>query len=110
MCSGAPAPTAPGGLLSGSQGRGGWSGGFWQGAEPLPAGQERLLPGPGAADLQHAGAGVAAVLTLSSTTTACSRCSTPVNWAWWLPGTPGIPPVAGMLVTMMEYRQPVARS
>jgi hypothetical protein len=37
MCSGAPAPTAPGRLLSGSQGRDGWSGGFWQGAEPLPA-------------------------------------------------------------------------
>ena len=33
-----------------------------------------------------------------------------MNWAWWLPGTPPIPPAAGMLVTMMEYRQPVARS
>jgi len=33
-----------------------------------------------------------------------------MNWAWWLPGTPGIPPAAGMLVQMMEYRQPVARS
>ena len=32
-----------------------------------------------------------------------------MNWAWWLPGTPGIPPAAGMFVTMMEYRQPVAR-
>src|SRR5690348_6135623 len=47
------------GLLSGSQGRGGWSGGLWQGAQPFPAGQERLLPGAGAADLQHAGAGMA---------------------------------------------------
>src|SRR5216683_5644467 len=45
-----------------------------------------------------------------SSTTACWRCSTPVNWAWWLPGTPPIPPAAGMLVTMMEYRHPVARS
>ena len=40
----------------------------------------------------------------------------PARWpAWlpghrWLPGTPGIPPAAGMLVTMMEYRQPAARS
>ena len=31
-------------------------------------------------------------------------------WAWWLPGTPPIPRAAGMLVTMMEYRQPVAFS
>ncbi len=46
-----------GGLLSGSQGRSGWSGGCRQGAQPLPAGQEHLLPGPGAADLQDAGAG-----------------------------------------------------
>ena len=38
-----------GGLLSGSQGLGSWSGGFRQGAQPLPAGQERLLPGPGPA-------------------------------------------------------------
>src|SRR6266536_2875568 len=45
-------------LLSGSQGRGGWSGGCWQGAQPLPAGQEGVLPGPGAADLQHALPGV----------------------------------------------------
>src|SRR4249920_974180 len=130
MCSGrAPAPTAPGSLLSGSQGRGGWSGGCGQGAQPLPAGQERLLPGPGAADLQHPGAGVAGqpggqaqqpvaqrarlcvlkvlavvqaeqpapasqvfegrlyrpialfVRTWSSTT-ACWRCSTSVNWGW----------------------------
>src|SRR5712691_5382854 len=50
-----------------------------------------------------------AVLTLSSTT-ACSRCSTSMNWAWWLPGTPGTPPAAGMFVTMMEYRQPVDTS
>jgi hypothetical protein len=42
-----------------SQGRDGWSGGLSQDAEPLPAGQECLLPGPGAADLQLAGAGVA---------------------------------------------------
>ena len=33
-----------------------------------------------------------------------------MNWAWWLPGTPGIPPAAGMFVQMMEYRHPVARS
>ena len=32
-----------GGLLSGSRGRGGWSGGCGQGAQPLPAGQESLL-------------------------------------------------------------------
>ena len=44
-----------------------------------------------------------------SSTTACSRCSTSMNWAWWLPGTPGMP-AAGMFVTMMEYRQPVAFS
>src|SRR5712691_12947698 len=60
MCPGrAPAPTAPGRLLSGSQGRGGWSGGFWQGAEPLPAGQEGVLPGPGPAELEDALPGVA---------------------------------------------------
>src|SRR5438045_9684665 len=45
-----------------------------------------------------------------SSTTACWRCSTSMNWAWWLPGTPGIPPAGGMFVTMMEYRHPVARS
>ncbi len=33
-----------------------------------------------------------------------------MNWAWWLSGTPLIPPAAGMFVTMMEYRQPVAFS
>ena len=33
-----------------------------------------------------------------------------MNWAWWLPGTPPIPLAAGMFVTMMEYRQPVAFS
>jgi hypothetical protein len=31
-----------------------------------------------------------------SSTTACWRCSTSVNWAWWLPGTPGIPRAAGI--------------
>src|SRR5579884_2074781 len=36
-----------------------WSGGCWQGAEPLPAGEERVCPGPGGADLQDAFAGVA---------------------------------------------------
>src|SRR5215469_11499370 len=51
----APVPTAPGGLLSGLEGRGGWSVGCGQGAQPLPAGQERLFPGPGAADLQRPG-------------------------------------------------------
>src|ERR1022692_4412480 len=59
MCSGGTGSDRAGRLLSVSQGRGGWSGGLWQGAEPLPAGQERLLPGPGPADLQHAGTGVA---------------------------------------------------
>ena len=48
-----------GGLLSGSRGRGDWSGGCGQGAQPVPAGQEGVLPGPGPADLQYAGAGVA---------------------------------------------------
>ena len=33
-----------------------------------------------------------------------------MNWAWWLPGTPPIPPAAGMFVQMMEYRHPVTRS
>ena len=36
-----------------------WSGGCGQGAQPLPAGEERLLPGPVRADLQDALAGVA---------------------------------------------------
>ena len=45
-----------------------------------------------------------------SPTTACWRCSTSMNWAWWLPGTPPIPRPAGMLVTTMEYRHPVARA
>ena len=36
--------------------------------------------------------------------------STSMNWAWWLPGTPPIPRPAGMLVTTMEYRHPVARA
>src|SRR6516162_3751708 len=35
-----------------------WSGGCGQGAEPLPAGEERLLPGPVGADLEDALAGV----------------------------------------------------
>src|SRR5689334_5166761 len=50
-------PEGPGHLRPPFPGRGdggGWSGGCGQGAQPLPAGQERLLPGPGAADLQHA--------------------------------------------------------
>ncbi len=39
MCSGAaPAPTAPGRAPFRSQGRDGWSGRLWQGAQPLPAG------------------------------------------------------------------------
>src|SRR6266568_3383157 len=38
---------------------GGWSGGCGQGAQPPPAGQEGVFPGPGPADLQHPGAGVA---------------------------------------------------
>ena len=36
-----------------------WSSGCRQGAEPLPAGEERVLPGPVRADLQDAFAGVA---------------------------------------------------
>ena len=47
------------GLLSGSQGRGGWSGRCGQGAQPVPAGQEGVLPGPGPAELEDALAGVA---------------------------------------------------
>src|SRR6266849_8564729 len=48
MCSeAAPAPTAPGRAPFRSQGRDGWSGRLWQGAQPLPAGQEGVLPGPG---------------------------------------------------------------
>ena len=35
-----------------------WSGGCWQGAEPLPAGEEGILPGPVGADLEDALAGV----------------------------------------------------
>ena len=37
-----------------------WSGGCWQGAEPLPAGEERVRPWPVRADLEDALAGVAA--------------------------------------------------
>jgi hypothetical protein len=36
-----------------------WSGWCWQGAQPLPAGEERLLPWPVGADLQGPLAGVA---------------------------------------------------
>jgi hypothetical protein len=36
-----------------------WSCGCWQGAEPLPAGEKRVLPGPVRADLQDAHAGLA---------------------------------------------------
>ena len=35
-----------------------------------------------------------------SSTTACWRCSTSMNWAWWLPGTPGTPPSAGFAVNL----------
>ena len=35
-----------------------WSDGCWQGAEPLPAGEERVLPGPVRADLQDSFPGV----------------------------------------------------
>jgi len=35
-----------------------WSSGCCQGAEPLPAGVERVLPGPAGTDLQGALAGV----------------------------------------------------
>src|SRR5271170_900601 len=35
-----------------------WSGGCWQGAEPLPAGEECLLPWPAGADFQGPLAGV----------------------------------------------------
>ena len=37
---------------------GGWSGGCGQGTEPLPAGEEGVLPGPVGADLEDALAGV----------------------------------------------------
>jgi hypothetical protein len=43
-----------------------------------------------------------AVRTPSVSTVAWSRCRTSMNWAWWLPGTPGMP-VSGMLVTVLEY-------
>ena len=33
-----------------------------------------------------------------SSTTACWRCSTSMNWAWWLPGTPPIPRYPGKIV------------
>jgi hypothetical protein len=35
-----------------------WSDGCWQGAEPLPADEEGILPGPAGADFQDALAGV----------------------------------------------------
>ena len=45
-------------LLSCSWGILCWSGGCWQGAQPLPAGEERVFPGPVGADLEDALAGV----------------------------------------------------
>src|ERR1035438_7375126 len=54
----APAPTAPGVLLSCRRGGSCWSGGCGQCGQPLPAGQERLLPRPVRADLQDALPGV----------------------------------------------------
>ena len=144
-----------------------------QGAQPVPAGQEGVFPGPGAADLQHPGAGAGGpagragstqpvaqrarlgALRSSQSYRPSSRTRRPGWWrCWWrhpaavhqpglrwqvvqahrlrrphlvlddgvlgvqhvgelgarrLPGTPWMP-VAAMLVTMMEYRQPVARS
>ena len=50
-----------------------------------------------------------AVRTPAVSTQACSRWRTSMYWGWWLPGTPLIPP-SGMLVQMMEYRQPVSFS
>jgi hypothetical protein len=48
----APAPTAPGWASFLVVGGSCWSGGCGQGAEPLPAGGERLLPRPVRADAQ----------------------------------------------------------
>jgi hypothetical protein len=45
-------------LLSRCWGGSCWSCGCWQGAQPPPAGEERVLPGPVRADLQDALAGV----------------------------------------------------
>ena len=60
MCSGGPSSDRAGaGSFPGHRDRGGWSGGCRQGAQPLPAGQERPPSGPGPADLQDTLAGVA---------------------------------------------------
>jgi hypothetical protein len=45
--------------LSWVAGAGGWSGGLGQGAEPLPAGQEDVLTGPGPAEHEDTLPGVA---------------------------------------------------
>jgi hypothetical protein len=47
-----------------------------------------------------------AVRTPSVPAVAWSRCITPVNCGWWLPGTPSIP-VFGTFVQVTEYFQPV---
>src|ERR1700704_18148 len=54
----APAPTAPGRAPFRRWGGSCWSGGCGQGAEPLPAGEERVLPGPVGADHEDPLAGV----------------------------------------------------
>src|SRR5260370_9688671 len=54
----APAPTAPGRLLPVRRDSSCWSARCGQGAQPPPAGDERLLPWPGGADLEDALAGV----------------------------------------------------
>ena len=43
-----------------------WSVWCWQGAEPLPAGEERLLPWPVGADLQDPPAGVTVAYRLNT--------------------------------------------
>jgi CHASE2 domain-containing sensor protein len=47
-----------------------------------------------------------AVRTPLVSTTACSRCTVSMYWAWWLPGRPAIP-ASGMLVQVTEYFHPV---
>jgi hypothetical protein len=50
-----------------------------------------------------------AVRTPPVSTTACSRWTTSMYWACWLPGTPGMPS-SGTFVQVMLYRQPVSFS
>ena len=41
----------------------------------------------GESSLHQTGVSIALFVLTWSSTMACSRCSTSVNWAWWLPGT-----------------------